>query len=215
MKSEAPAADAAKTPESDAEFFPAEGEKPKADEDADFFPSDDAGEAEPVDLSAWTEELTLDGYKELFADEDVELDEDMAGKFLETLNGAESKTELAKSLSSLYLDAEKDIAETIADNWNTMQKEWRDEVRSHPELGGANLERSLAKANELISTHSSDPAAVRRLLAQTGAGSNIAMVEFLNKLADVIPGEAAPVEGKPGATPLSLADRLFGDLTKT
>ena len=161
---------------------------------------------------------TLQGYLA----EGQTLDETYAPRFVEALNKAGSRGELAQALMALQGDMQEAAAEQTATQWAEQMTEWKDAVKADPTYGGANMEQSLANARVLVEEYGGtrDPqtgainvaevAEVKQLLATTGVGNNIALVRLLNNLKNAIPGEAAPVDGKPKGEAKSRADRLFG-----
>lgn len=147
--------------------------------------------------------------------EGYQLDEALAPKFLETLNGFESREDLATKMLAFHKEM-LDAADTAANSaWEATQDAWKNEMKADPEFGGEKLAASLATARTLIETHAKDPTeakAVKEFLDLTGAGNNLHMVRLLNRLAKAIPGEAKPVEGTPAPTDKSRAEKLFGPL---
>lgn len=145
--------------------------------------------------------------------EGYKIDDALAPKFLETLNGFESREDLAKKMLTFHKEM-LDAADAAANSaWDATQDAWKNEVRADPEFGGTNLDASLATARTLIETYAKDQAeaaAIKDFFTLTGAGNSIHMVRLLNRLAKAIPGEAKPVEGTPQPVNKARAEKLFG-----
>ena len=170
---------------------------------------DRPAESETPAQSPLGEPLTAESLTALLP-EGAELDEGLAEPFLEAINGAESREDLAKNL----LEFQSQMAQTLGDNlvrdWHALQEEWKTETRNHPEIGGANYKQSLATALSLIDTYAEDAAAFKQMLSLSGAGNSVHMVQFLNKLDSLIPKEPVPANGDPAPTEQSRAEKLFG-----
>lgn len=171
-----------------------------------------SGEAKPE--PAPEPEPALDAEKlSSLLPEGYQLDDTLAPKFLETLNGFESREDLATKMLAFHKEMLEAADASANAAWDATQDAWKNEVKADPEFGGDKLETSLATARTLIETYAKDQAeakAIKEFFDLTGAGSSIHMVRLLNRLAKAIPGEAKPVEGTPAATDKTRADKLFG-----
>lgn len=87
-----------------------------------------------------------------------------------------------------------------------MQKEWRDAVKADPEIGGEKLQPSLDKIGRLINEYGSDE--LLETMAITGAGNNVHVIKFLNKVAEKLT-EGGPVVGSPATAREDAASRMF------
>lgn len=139
-----------------------------------------------------------------------EADPEALAPFLEDINTAGSRQEVAERMLARFAQVQERAQTELASEWSGFQKRMRDEVKAHPEYGGDNMEASLATARELIESYSENAAELKALLSMTGAGNSVHMVAFLNKLAAQLPREGKPVNGTPATTSPSRAERLFG-----
>lgn len=140
--------------------------------------------------------------------EDFEItDEESFNKFLETVNNATSREELAKSLLSVYSESLEATAKATEAAFEQTQTQWQEQVKSDPTYGKENLDKSLANAKSVAEEYGGKE--FLQLLNLTGAGNNLSMVAFLNKVHAALPQEAEPVAGSPSQTQRTLADRLF------
>lgn len=205
---EQPSTETNETPEAEKSLLDDDGSETPKPEKSLLDDKEGNSEGESETSAFDTEPLTLDGLKEHVAD-GFELDEEVLGPVLEALNGASSRAEIGKILIEQAQALETRSIENIQNTWNDFQAKMREETKSHPVYGGANYERSLATAKEVLNTYSPDPGALKQLLTTTGAGNSVHLVEFLNKVSEALPGEGKPVEGSPGAVTKSQAERLF------
>jgi len=157
---------------------------------------------------AFGDALEMEAFKELLP-EGVELDEALATPFLEALNKSNSRAELATNMLAFQDSMAAQISEQMAEQWGSLQREWKAETQAHPTLGGENYAKSLATARNLIETHSENPAALKQMLTLSGAGNSVHLVQLLNALAEHIPGEAEPVKGDVAPTDKTRAQILF------
>lgn len=136
-------------------------------------------------------------------------DEEAFGNFLKVINESTSREALATSLLGMYSEALEAASRESAEVFQNTQKEWQAAVKSDPTYGGEKLTQSLATAKAVAKEYGGKE--FLNLLSLTGAGNNVAMVAFLNKVAEVLPKEGRPIQGAPAAAgTLSLADRMFG-----
>lgn len=186
------------------------GEGGDADDTKALIGDDDGGEGEgddkanafeaPVDAEAFVKSLG-DDYK-------IE-DQESFNKFIEMINTAGSREELAKNLISAYTEAMEVSAKAAVDQFQKTQKDWQAETRADPDYGGEKLTESLTAAKAVAQEYGGKE--FLKLLSLTGAGNNIHMVRFLNEVKAALPKEAVPVDGKTETSaPKSQADRLFG-----
>ena len=160
---------------------------------------------------AFDAQLAPEAFKALLP-EGYEPDEALSTRFLEALNGAESREALAKSMVEIQSDMLKQADDAAMQAWTDTQNAWQAEVKADKEFGGDKMDSALATARTLIETHAKDQAeatAIKEFFTLTGVGNSIHMVRLLNRLAAAIPGEAKPVEGTPSPTEKSRADKLF------
>ena len=139
--------------------------------------------------------------------EGLEVDETMRDDFLSIFNDREkTPAEQAQAFIDLQLKAAQAASEGNSTAWSNMQTEWQTAVRADEEVGGDKLQPALASIGKLITEHGSDE--LRQVLDFTGAGNNVHVIKFLNKLADKLV-EGGPVQGAPTSRPGDAASRMF------
>ncbi|NNW55508.1 MULTISPECIES: hypothetical protein [unclassified Roseobacter] len=170
------------------------------DDDDDDSSKGDTTPAETLDREA-VKAAIPEGYK-------IE-NEEQFNEFLDLVEGAENRQDLAQKLLGLYNTNVDALEQKQVDEWNALQKQWKDDARNNPEFGGEKLQESLSKAKTLAKEFGGEE--FLNLLKLTGASNHSSMISFLNKVYDALPQEAKPVLGNPKtAGELSLADKLFG-----
>ena len=91
--------------------------------------------------------------------------------------------------------------------WEQQVAAWRAEVENDPQLGGANLAASVARAQLALDRFDPDRS-IGRLLEQSGYGNHPAVLRFFNRMADVLM-EDSPASGQPGTALPPLEDRMY------
>lgn len=113
--------------------------------------------------------------------EGFELQEEMANEFLEILNGDSSPQDRANALIALHTKNLAEAQEADSKAWEKMQTEWRDEVKADSDVGGDKLQPALANIGKLLDEFGSPE--LKGVFDMTGAGNNVHMIKFLNKIA--------------------------------
>jgi len=139
--------------------------------------------------------------------EGFDLDEEGAKAFTSILDSGKSTQDMAADLLKLYADETASFTQQQADQWNGLQKEWKDEARADPTYGGEKLAESLANAKDIAKEFGGDE--FLNLLKITGATNHKAMIGFLNKVHSALPQEGRLIKGAPAQGDVSLANRLF------
>lgn len=147
------------------------------------------------------------------APEGSEFDTDQLEEFIGHLNNGElSRQELGQALINMQFKAMQDAADAAQQEgqnaWDTTVNEWIEQSRALPEIGGENLEKSLAQIkNGLVQLGATK--ATFEALDLTGAGSHPELVKiFYAATKNLTEGTVVP--GAPSKEPLSRADRMFG-----
>lgn len=157
-------------------------------------------EALTVEALALPEGLTFEG--------------EQAEKFLGLANELQLPKERVESLLGLHSEmlqsAFKQAETQYTEAWEKTQNDWVEAVKAHPEIGGPNLEKSVAEIGKMLDRYGSKEA--REAFDLTGAGNHPAIVQFLHKLAKQV-NEAPPVSGAPPGTAATAdrATRIFGN----
>jgi len=92
--------------------------------------------------------------------------------------------------------------------WGEQLASWQKEVMAHPTLGGAMWPQTRESVIGLIDRFGDDN--FKEFLAHSGGQQYLPVIEFLHKVASVIPAEGSPASGKGNDSNVKpLADRLF------
>ena len=172
--------------------------------DPDLLTDDEEGKEE-VEAEA-PEPIDMEKLKEALP-EGFDLDEESAKAFTSILDSGKSTQDMAADLLKLYADETASFTQQQADQWNGLQKEWKDEAKADPVYGGEKLAQSLANAKSIAKEFGGDE--FLNLLKVTGATNHKEMIGFLNKVHAAIPQEGRLVKGAPAQGDTSLANRLF------
>ncbi len=156
---------------------------------------------------AAAEPLTLEN---LTIPEGFEVQPELSTKFLEILNdGKMSLQDRANALLALHGETLNAASEAGSKAWEDMQTEWKDEAKADTEIGGAKLQPTIDNIGKLINEFGNDD--LRNVFNLTGAGNNVHMIKFLNKIADVLTEGKFFKAGSPagGDDPDAGAKRMF------
>lgn len=139
--------------------------------------------------------------------EDLVIDETLRDEFIGLLNDKEkSPAERAQALVDLQVKAATAASEASSKAWTDMQTEWRDAVKADSDVGGDKLEPALGRVGKLISEYGSEE--LSSVLDLTGAGNNVHVIKFLDKMAQRLT-EGGAFPGLPGGQQATAASRLF------
>ena len=97
--------------------------------------------------------------------------------------------------------------ESQRQQWQEQVGQWRKEVTEDPQLGGANLPVTVARA-QLALDRFDDGKRIGQLLEQTGYGNNPDVLRFFNRLADALM-EDGLVQGQAGGAMPPLEERMY------
>ena len=92
-------------------------------------------------------------------------------------------------------------------HWQQQLGQWRKEVTEDPQLGGANLPATVARA-QLALDRFDEGKRIGQLLEQTGYGNNPDVLRFFNRLADALM-EDGLVQGQAGGGMPPLEERMY------
>ena len=181
-----------------------EGDSPKAESKGSLLSEG----KEAAGLEFAPDPVPEDKLQELIP-EGVEIEDQEALKsYLDLVNGAKSRADIVKGTLELLSEYNAKSTEALVEQWNMTTARWQEEVKADPEIGGENLEKTLAKAYQVIQTYSPDPKGFEEVMTLTGAGNSIHVIRLLAAIADAVPGEAAPVSGQNTKTPASQVERF-------
>ena len=91
--------------------------------------------------------------------------------------------------------------------WQEQVNKWRKEATEDPQLGGANLPATVARA-QLALDRFDESKRIGQLLEQTGYGNNPDVLRFFNRLADALM-EDGLVQGQAGGSMPPLEERMY------
>ena len=134
-----------------------------------------------------------------------------AASFVELMNSEVAPAERANQLLSLFAKYQGDSAEAAQaaaqETWDTVQKQWQDEARALPDIGGAQLNATLSTLKQgLTNVGAGDE--FFKIMDQTGAGNNPQVIRVLHSLTKGLV-EKQPNTGSVSNPPKSQAERLF------
>lgn len=145
--------------------------------------------------------------------EGFEVDEETLGSALEVMNDqALSPKERLQKLVDLQAAISQQGAEAQAKAWSDMQDQWRAEVQSDPEIGGAKMAENLARIKKGLEAAGAGKEFFEALRF-TGAGNNPHIVRMFHKLTKPY-AEGGPVSGAPAQGKLSLEQKLYPSMSK-
>lgn len=163
----------------------------------DTAPASLLGGEDTATAASAPEPFTAESFAEIVP-EGLQLSDDQAAALVEAINGAESQSDLVKSMLEQYTAALTETAEAGNQAWLDQQTTWQDEVRNDPDIGGDKLDQTLAAANEVLKLHGD--ANIGELLKATGLGNNVAMVKLLAGIHATYIAEGQPVSGSSAST---------------
>lgn len=170
--------------------------------DDDDTESDDAESEEGGDDTAAPETIDREAVIASLP-EGYEAREEQMNEFLDMVEGAESRQDLAQKMLGMYAS----LQEEQATQWNAQMKAWADEVRKDPDLGGDNLDTTRAQAKTVAQEFGGKE--FLDFLKISGGGNHPAVIRFLTKIHAELPQEGKPVTGAPQQGKKSLAERMF------
>lgn len=91
--------------------------------------------------------------------------------------------------------------------WQEQVNKWRKEATEDPQIGGANLPATVARA-QLALDRFDESKCIGQLLEQTGYGNNPDVLRFFNRLADALM-EDGLVQGQAGGSMPPLEERMY------
>lgn len=149
--------------------------------------------------------------------EGTEFDTEQLEAFVGIMNNNElSRQELGQALVDMQFKTMQAAMEAAATEgnqaWEQTLNEWVSQSEALPEIGGDNLQQSLAQIkNGLIQLGATE--ATFQALDLTGAGSHPEVVKILFAATKGL-SEGGVVSGAPSKEPLTQADKMFGATQK-
>lgn len=168
-----------------------------------------AVETPAVETPAVVEPLTLESFK---IPEGFEVDPEVSSKFLEILNDEKiTSAERAQGLIDLQAGMMQKAFSASEQVFATQQETWVNEAKADSDVGGEKLAPALGRIATLVNQFGSPE--LKQVFDVTGAGNNVHMIKFLNKIASEF-GEGGPVLGAPATSQASLAERMYPSMKK-
>ena len=145
--------------------------------------------------------------------EGLEISDERRDSALAIINNRDlSPKEQLQALVNLQGEIAKEASDTISETWANTQKEWQDEVKADPTIGGDKLPATLSAVNKLVTEYGDDK--LVEAFALTGAGNNVHVIKFLNSIAGkLLEGGAVPATS-PTNQESTAAERLFPSMKK-
>lgn len=144
--------------------------------------------------------------------EGLEVSDAMMEKFLGVMNDQTmDPVTRAQALVDLQAEAAKEASEKNAELWRDTQEQWVNEVRNDKDIGGEKFQSTIDRVSKLVDQYGSEE--LRDVFALTGAGNNVHVIKFLNKIAAVLT-EGGPVAGSPGSQARTAAEILYPNAGK-
>ncbi len=173
--------------------------------------AEDGGESAGANTAdAAPEPLTRDSFK---LPEGVEVPEESFNQFLELMNNSElDPAERAQGLLDLQLSVADDLIRAAEEagiqQWTELQKQWQEEAKALPKIGGEKLPETLGAIRKgLEKVDATDE--TFQAFNLTGAGNNPEIIRIMHALVQPFL-EGSPVLGDPPGGKLAPEDILFG-----
>jgi hypothetical protein len=146
-----------------------------------------------------------------FTAEDLSLPEgftttdELKSEFVETINklGDMTPAERATALIDLQTKAMTAASEANSAAWNSVQEGWKEAVKAEY---GDKLPATLDSINNLVTEYGSPK--LIEALAVTGAGNNLEVVKFFDKISGLLT-EGRAATGSPAGGEKTAAQRMF------
>lgn len=185
------------TEEKPVEPKPTEEEEVKTEEEETK--ADEKDQPEPITMDSIT------------VPEGLEIPDELGQSFLEIVNNSDlTAQERAQGLIDLQAQAAQAASERVSEQVQEARKQWVEDTKALPDIGGDKLDESLGQIGNLLKLHDTDDGEFRQILDDSGLGDHPAVVKFLHKIA-VAHSEGSPVSGKPSGQPRSQADRIYSN----
>jgi hypothetical protein len=156
-------------------------------------------EAAPVAETAPAEAPPAVTFEDFALPEGVKLDGSSVDQFKEVLGGNLSHQEKGQRLVDMYIAEiqrrDDEALKNQIDVWNTTQDQWKDSVKSDPEIGGNRFNTTMQTCISAVNRFGGNPeqrSALLQALDFTGAGNNPAIIRFINNMASALK-EGTPV----------------------
>ncbi len=138
--------------------------------------------------------------------------------FTDLLNDARVAPEIGQKLIDLHLAEQNKLIgrlETQAQaTWTDTRKEWVDQIKADPELGGNRFQTAIGLAKEVIQRFGGDESQLgelRNVLNLTGAGDHPAVARFLYRIGMALREPQTPAVGQPIQQATTRAQRRYAN----
>ena len=208
-----PAADAKGT---EPVLHPSADDAPKPAKEADKDggkPADDKGEepAKEADKDGDKDKADGDEPKALSTEfkmpEGMELDTEAAEAFIPLAQELGLDQDQAQKLVDFYATERTKLQKASVDAWEKTQADWQDQVKSDPEVGGADLEENLGIATKALKKFGND--AFNDAILAAGMGNNVEFIRFAFKIGKAMSEDTIGTGSPAVKTDLDRAKLLF------
>jgi hypothetical protein len=148
---------------------------------------------------------------ELKLPDGFDMPEETANELKQIVGSGKSPQEILQSLADLHVKTVKEEQEKLASHIETVQSDYIKQVKSDPELGGANFDRAATLANKAITELGG--ASLVKAITDHGMANHPEVVRLFYRLGIQL-SEATPVKGAAVPKTESAADILFGSNNK-
>lgn len=136
------------------------------------------------------------------------LDQALIDQFAPVAKEMKLNQEQAQQLVNLYAGAASQSHQQLQAAFEAQVKQWGEETRADPEIGGAKLQETLHYAQKAVRTFGGEPLA--KTLDDLGIGNHPVLVKAFAQIGRQISGESLPGGGSPPAPEKTRAEILFG-----
>lgn len=146
-------------------------------------------------------------YTDFTVPDGVEMDADVLNDFKGIARDLGISQEAAQKLIDLQSSMETKRSAAAEQAQAAQKQQWADQVKADPELGGANLSKTVETAVKAIEQYGTPE--LRDLLSETGLGNHPLMVKFCHAIGKAM-SEDNLVMGGSQATKLSPEEIMYG-----
>lgn len=182
-----------------AEAAPAQAE-PASEAPAEA-PADNPAEADNKEAEAQPK-LAIDPNFKM--PDGMELDADVANKFVPLAQEMNLNQEQAQQLADFYAAEKARMVQAQVDGWEKTNAEWVEQVHSDQEIGGEKLDESVGFANKALDKYGTPE--LKEALASTGAGNHPEFIRFMTRVGKAMSEDTIGV-GTAGPAGRSNGDR--------
>lgn len=144
-----------------------------------------------------------EAYGEFKLAEGMELDAEVLGEF----TGLAKELNISQEAAQKLIDLQTKIANKQAQEYQVavekQKEQWMAAVKSDPDLGGENYDKSVASAVKVIQAFGSPE--LREVLTSTGLGNNPELFKFVHRISQAISEDKFVMPGSQTAAPKEMS----------